>query len=133
MASIENVRLEIVERNAAAAVLVTYSLVGSPEDIQQRRSYSETVELIGVDEGAGEDGRNETIRGSRSDEQVTFPLATPERRRLLALQASALDEDQPFNPFSPVPHPDEIRARVTLTLFPSTTVSALSATLVLHK
>ncbi len=130
MASIQNVRLEIVENQGAAAALVTFNLIPSPQDVQEHRTYSETVELIGVDQGAGEDGIDELIPGSRSIASVTFPLPAPGRKRLIALQGSSLDEDRPSGPivgFTDNP-PDEIRARVTL----SFGVIAESGTVPLH-
>lgn len=129
MASIQNVRLEIVENQGAAAALVTYKLVPSAQDVLERRTYVETVELIGVDRIAGEDGRDEPIPGGRSDGAVTFPIASPERRRLLAVPAGSLDEDPQNNPIFILSEEDEIRARVTLT----SSVSAESDILVLHE
>ena len=129
MASIQNVTLEIVENQGAAAALVTFNLIGSLEDVQQRRTYVETIELIGVDRIPGEDGRDELIPDGRSDAAVTFPLATPKRTRLLALPAARLDEDPASSPFVASSDEDEIRARVTLT----SPVSAESNIVVLHE
>jgi hypothetical protein len=119
MASIQNVLLQIVENQGAAAALVTYRLVGDPQDVQQQRRYSEVVELVGVDEGPGEDGQNELIPGGRVDAVAAFTVATLDRSRLLAVPSSALDEDPGRSgPFGIFKNRDEVRARVTLTQIP---------------
>jgi hypothetical protein len=132
MASIQNVRLQIVENGGAAAALVTFRVTGSQQDVQQHRTYAEIVELIGVDRIPGEDGHDEPIPFGRSEGSVIFNVATLERTRLLALPAAGLDEDKsatgPIVTAS-LGQPDEIRARVTLT----SSVSAESAILVLHE
>ncbi len=129
MPSIQDVRLQIVENEGAAAALVTFRVNGSPQDVVQQRTYAEIVELIGVDKIDGEDGQDEPIPFGRSEGAVTFSAATLPRTRLLALPAAGLNEDK-----SPGPHsgagdllPDEIRARVTLA------VSAESEIVVLHQ
>lgn len=144
MTAIQNVRLEIVENQDAAAALVSFELQASPTDLLAGLTYVETVELIGLDRIAGEDGRDEPIPGGRSDGSVTFPrqpLATSEapvplgklhRRRLLALPAARLDEDPAASPLIGISDADELRARVTLSRS-SRRFSALSNTLVLHR
>lgn len=131
MASIQNVRLQIVENEGAAAALVTFRLNGSPQDVQQQRTYAEIVELIGVDKIDGEDGQDEAIPFGRSEGAVTFSALTLPRTRLLALPAAGLNEDKmPSGPVSGAFAdllPDEIRARVTLA------VSAESEIVVLHE
>lgn len=127
MAVVQSVHLEIVENQGAAAALVTYRLRGSAQDVQHQRLYRETVELIGVDEESGEDGRNELIPGGLVfDGTLTFANTAVFDRppRLLALPAAALDEDPGAGPFGLFPKPDEIRARVTLTQVPPPPVSA---------
>jgi hypothetical protein len=131
MASIQNLRLQIVENEGAAAALVTFRVNGSPQDVQQQRTYAEIVELIGVDKIDGEDGQDEPIPFGRSEGTVTFTAPTHPRTRLLALPAAALNEDKiPSGPLSSAGAdllPDEIRARVMLA------VSAESEIVVLHK
>ena len=135
MPTIQNVRLEIVENQGAAAALVTYRLAFTSQDLGQSPNYVETVELIGVD-ASPEDGQDDAIPGSRSDAAVTLAVGATERRRLIALQGTSLDEDKaPPGPIAGggVPTPDEIRARVTLTPLPGAPVSAVSdPPLVLH-
>lgn len=126
MASIQNVRLEIVENQGAAAALVTYELFGSARDLQLHRTYIESIRLFGVDEKAGEDGQNEMIAAARFDGSVTFPIATPNQTRLMALPASALDEDPSPGPVNVALQEDEIKAVVTLTPATPATVIANS-------
>jgi hypothetical protein len=60
----------------------------------------------------------------------------PERRRLIALQGTALDEDQDGTGpggIAALPRPDEIRARVTLSPPPGASISGESDILVLHQ
>jgi len=143
MTAIQNVRLEIVENQDAAAALVSFELQADPTDLLAGLTYVETVELIGVDRIAGEDGRDEPIPGGRSEGSVTFPRqplvagvpvppAKLQRRRLLALPAARLDEDPAAGPLIGISDADEIRARVTLSRS-SRRFSALSNTLVLHR
>ena len=143
MTAIQNVRLEIVENQDAAAALVSFELQADPTDLLAGLTYVETVELIGVDRIAGEDGRDEPIPGGRSEASVTFPPqplvagvpvppAKLQRRRLLALPAARLDEDPAAGPLIGISDADEIRARVTLSRS-SRRFSALSNTLVLHR
>jgi hypothetical protein len=124
MASIQNVVLQIVENQGAAAALVTYRLIGTAQDVQQQRRYRETVELVGVDEGPGEDGVNELIPGGRFDAVAVFTVPTLNRSRLLAVPSTALDEDPGKGPFGIFPNRDEIRARVTLGQIPPPPVTA---------
>jgi hypothetical protein len=132
MASIQNVTLQIVENEGAAAALVSFQVIGNAQDNAENRIYAETVELIGVDEGPNEDGRNEFIQGGRSNGALRFPLLTPNRTRLIAVPAARLDEDPPNHPAGGLATPDEIRARVTLTLA-AQPVFAESNTLILHQ
>ncbi len=130
MASIQNVRLQIVENEGAAAALVTFRVNGSPQDVVQQRTYAEIVELIGVDKIDGEDDQDEPIPFGRSEGAVTFSAATLPRTRLLALPAAGLNEDKISGPLAAAAIdllPDEIRARVTLA------VSAESEIVVLHQ
>jgi hypothetical protein len=125
MASIQNVVLQIVENQGAAAALVTYRLVGSPQDVQLQRRYRETVELVGVDEGPGEDGSNELIPGGRFDAVAAFTVPALNRSRLLAVPSAALDEDPGRSgPLAMFRNRDEIRARVTLVQIPPPAVTA---------
>ena len=125
MALIQNVRLEIVENQGAAAALVTYTLTGSARDVQQHRTYLESIRLFGVDEVAGEDGQDDIIAAIGFDGAVTFPIATTSQSRLLALPARFLDEDSSPGPLGFPPAEDEIRARVTLT--PSSPTTAIAS------
>ncbi len=136
MPTIQNVRLEIVENQGAAAALVTYRLAFTSQDLGQSPNYIETVELIGVDKIPGEDGQDDPIPGSRSETPVTVTVGTTERRRLIALQGTSIDEDKgAAGPIGAIQAtPDEIRARVTLTPLPGAPVSAVSdPPLVLHQ
>jgi hypothetical protein len=130
MASIQNVRLEIVENQGSAVAQVSYTLTGSQQDADHQHAYREVVELIGVDEGPGEDGQNELIPGGLVfNGAVTFANTTPINRppRLLPLPSSALDEDPGrIFPNAIFPKEDEIRARVTLTQIPPPPVIANS-------
>ncbi|HEX8223691.1 MAG TPA: hypothetical protein VF605_07745 [Allosphingosinicella sp.] len=135
MPTIHNVRLEIVENHGAAAALVTYRLAFNSLDLGEPLKFFETVQLIGVDTIAGEDGQDDLIPGGRSDTKVTLSFTVPERRRLIALQGTSLDEDKdaPGPAISSV-RPDEIRARVTLTPPQGLPVTAVSdPPLVLHR
>ena len=135
MPTIQNVRLEIVENQGAAAALVTYRLAFNSQDLGQPLQFLETVELIGVDTVPGEDGQNDPIVGGRSDAKVTLSVTAPERRRLIALQGTSLDEDKgPAGPIATAltPTPDEIRAQVTLTPLAGLPVRGASEPLVLH-
>ena len=116
MASIENVQLKLFENQGHAAALVTYRLRGSAQDVQQQSRYTEVIELIGVDEGPGEDGHNEFIPGaSLVAGTVVFANTAALNRpdRVLPLPSSALDEDRAGGPFgSAIIMEDEIsRAR----------------------
>ncbi|HMI40333.1 MAG TPA: hypothetical protein VK485_03760 [Sphingomicrobium sp.] len=108
MASIRNnVLLHIVEGQGNARVEVSYTVDASAEDLEHQQSYRAVVELIGVDEGPGEDGRSEVIpNGQIVDEPVTFSLP---RTVVKDISAGILDEDP-----GPFPRRDEIRARITL-------------------
>jgi hypothetical protein len=128
MPSIQNVRLEIVENQGAAAALVTFSLIGTSQDLAGPGIYTQIVELIGVDRAPKEDGIDEPIPGSRSETLVTFPFSPSQRKQLIALNAGSLDEDGPLFPAIALSDEDEIQARVTL----SSAVSAVSNTVVLH-
>lgn len=112
MATIRNnVLLHIVESQGNASVEVSYAVDAGPEDIQHHQSYRAVVELIGVDEGPGEDGRNEVIpNGLIADLPVTFGASQTVVKKI---SAAILDEDP-----GPIIRRDEIRARVTL--FPET-------------
>lgn len=132
MPSIEKLSLRIEESEGAGAALVTYQLIGSPQDNAQKRVYVETVELIGVDRLLGEDGRDDVIATARIGNSVVFPLATPDQQRLIALPAARLNEDLPTGPFDRTAERDEIRARVTLRRAATATVSAESKTVFLH-
>jgi hypothetical protein len=134
MPTIHNVRLEIAENQGAAAALVTYRVAFNSQDLGEPLKFFETVELIGVD--AGEDGQNDPIPGGRSFAKVTLSINAPERRRLIALQGTSLDEDKdaagPLSTAALV-RPDEIRAHVTLTSQSGRSVSAGSEPLLLHQ
>jgi hypothetical protein len=116
MPSIENLRLELEERQGAAAALVTYNLRGTPQDVLQQTRYFELVQLIGDDKGPGEDGVDEVIfNDAIFGDSIVFTSTASVARpaRLIALPSSALDEDPGNGPFQ-FPRVDEIRARVTV-------------------
>ena len=114
MATIGNVRLRITEQQGRADALVTYTVTGSEEDIEEQLRYVEIVELIGVDASPGEDGTDDSIPGGRTVDLLRFPLAVSQRRHPFDLPSSALDEDRRLGPDVAFPFEDEIRARVTL-------------------
>lgn len=134
MPTIQNVRLEIVENQGAAAALVTYRLAFNSQDLGHPLNYVETVELIGVDPLPREDGQDDPIPGGRVDNAVTFSPNAAEGRRLIALQGTSLNEDKDATgPIAIAVQPDEIRARVTLSPHPGASISAVSdPPLVLH-
>lgn len=111
MASVDNVKLKLVENQGAAAALVTYRVKGSVTD-GQGRTFTERVELIGVDAIAGEDGVDEVIPGVGFQRSLISPFGILQRSQLLALQGSSLDEDRNLGPIDL--RVDEIQARVTL-------------------
>lgn len=121
MASIGPVTLAIViDQQEGARLRVKYNALGNAQDVAQHRTYLETIELIGVDEGAGEDGQSEPIPGGRIVTLFSFQNATTPRERFVTVPS--LDEDK-----GPSGHPillvDEIRARVTLAPVSTTPVS----------
>ncbi|MEA3012732.1 MAG: hypothetical protein QOD42_1277 [Sphingomonadales bacterium] len=125
MATIESVHLELKEQLGAAAALVTYTMRGSLQDVQQQTRYAELVQLVGDDVGPGEDGQNELIPNGELSfaESLAFASSAPVTRvRLLALPSKSVDED-PSGPFHTPQEEDEIRARVTLTRILSTVVA----------
>jgi hypothetical protein len=112
MVAISDVSLFIAERDGKAFAEVSYRVLPTGQDFALKRSFREIVELIGVDEGVGEDGHSEVIRNGRIyDELLAFGTSdsTPGRTRAVNLASADLDEDP-----GPVPRRDEIRARVTL-------------------
>ncbi|HEU0100632.1 MAG TPA: hypothetical protein VFQ67_17870 [Allosphingosinicella sp.] len=112
MATIGNVNLTIVQdQQTGARLRVSYNALGDAQDVTQHRTYVETIELFGVDEGAGEDGQNELIPGGRVVNLFSFQAATTPRSREILV--ASLDEDK-FPNGLPIPLRDEIRARVTL-------------------
>src|SRR5689334_10130480 len=114
MASIQGVKLELVENQGNAAALVTYTMFGNADDVNDRRTFREIVELMGIDEGAGEDGQNNRIaNGLVFNGSVMFVDGNPiERRLLIPLTSAALDEDP--SPVGGAPNEDEIKAQVSL-------------------
>ncbi|HEX8238199.1 MAG TPA: hypothetical protein VF574_00485 [Allosphingosinicella sp.] len=134
MPNILNVRLEIVENQGAAAALVTYTIAFNSLDLGQPLKFIETVELVGVDKIAGEDGQDDPIPGGRSDARVTLSFTETERHRLIALRGTSLDEDKDgFGPAIGAVRPDEIRALVTLTPPQGLPIRGRSDFLVLHQ
>ena len=119
MASISNVLLRIFEgvpASGQALVQVSYTVTATLHDAPHQQSYRELVQLLGDDEGAGEDGHSELIaNGTIYDGTVTFSNSavafTQTRERTVPV--AILDEDP-----GPFIRPDEIRARVTLTALP---------------
>jgi len=120
MASISNVLLRIFEGVPApgqALVQVSYTVTATLHDAPHQQAYRELVQLVGDDEGAGEDGHSELIaNGTIFDGTVTFSTSavafTQIRERTIPV--AILDEDP-----GPFIRPDEIRARVTLTALPA--------------
>jgi hypothetical protein len=119
MATIETVTLTLTENQDTdtARFVVRYRLRGSLQDVQQQRVYRELIELIGVDEGAGEDGHNELIPGGAvfvgtGGFSNTNSVNRPPR--ILVVPRSAINEDVRPAPISAIPLRDEIRARLTL-------------------
>jgi hypothetical protein len=120
MASISNVLLRIFEGVPApgqALVQVSYTLTATLHDAPHQQSYRELVQLLGDDEGAGEDGHSELIpNGTIFDGTVTFSTSavafTQSHERTIPV--ALLDEDP-----GPFIRADEIRARVTLTALPA--------------
>ncbi len=119
MAIIENVTLTLTESQETdtARFIVRCRLRGSLQDVQQQRVYRELIELIGVDEGAGEDGQNELIPGGAvfvgtvGFANTNFVDRPP---RFLVVPRSAINEDIRPAPLAGLPLRDEIRARLTL-------------------
>jgi hypothetical protein len=119
MATIESVTLTLTEspETDTARFVVRYRLRGSAQDVQQQRVYRELIELIGVDEGIGEDGHNEPIPGgSVFVGTVGFSNTNAFDRppRILVVPRSAINEDIRPAPLSAIPLRDEIRAQLTL-------------------
>lgn len=127
MASIQNVRLSIfdnIQSPGNALVQVSYKIVSTHHDVAHEQRYRELVQLIGMDEGPGEDGRSEPLP---IDPIWDGPFAFGgfasafEHTREKIIPIGALAED-PFFKRS------EIRARVTLEPLPPATVSSESNT-----
>jgi hypothetical protein len=118
MASISNVRLEIFENREPALVRVSYRVQATHHDGPHEQAYREVVELIGVDEGVGEDGQNEVI-SVISDGVVVFTTSQAAFQRGPEKQVprSLLDEDGGI-----IARRDELRARVSLVPLPPRTV-----------
>lgn len=121
MVAIRDVHLEVVENQGAVAALVTYRIVGAPEDAAGPSNLIESVELIGVDTIAGEDGHDEAIPDLFLYDKVTFPFGILHRSRLFVCQAGALDEDSGNGSLGA--RVDEIQARVMLAR--STNIAAM--------
>src|SRR3712207_6012461 len=116
MASIGNVQLTITESDGVAAASVTYTLLGSAEDVQLHQNYTEVVELIGSDPRPLEDGRDDPLPVTKAEGSVVFTnTSSIGRSKLFAMPASALNEDLGPTFLGR----DEIKARVTLTPVPT--------------
>jgi hypothetical protein len=115
MASISNVVLRIFEGVPVAGqalVQVSYTLTATLHDAPHQQVYRELVQLVGDDQGRGEDGQSELIAGGTIfDGNVTFTTSsvafTQSHERTIPV--AILDEDP-----GPFIRTDEIRARVTL-------------------
>jgi hypothetical protein len=128
MPSIGPVTLKIVEASGQTGITITYTIRGTPDDIAQNVVYDERVELIGVDQGAGEDGHDELIASAFPVTQMQFgPTTSRSRSHSAALPAALFDEDPSLNIT-----PDEIQARVTLTRHLIATSAQRSNVVVLH-
>jgi len=108
MAAIGPVLLDIqkVPDNLGADVEVRYTVRFDDSDVRTNRAYTETIELIGVDDGPL-NTRDEVIRtvfsnAVRADARTSADIARGPAR----VQRRELNEDKPGR--------DEIRARVTL-------------------
>ena len=116
MASISNVLLRIFEGVPVAGqalVQVSYTLNATLHDAPHQQAYRELVQLVGDDQGPGEDGQSELIaNGTIFDGTVVFTTSTVAftQSHERTVPVAILDEDP-----GPFIRPDEIRARVTLT------------------
>ena len=116
MASISNVLLRIFEGVPVAGqalVQVSYTLNATLHDAPHQQAYRELVQLVGDDQGRGEDGQSELIvNGTIFDGTVVFTTSTVAftQSHERTVPIAILDEDP-----GPFIRPDEIRARVTLT------------------
>ena len=116
MASISNVLLRIFEGIPVAGqalVQVSYTLTATLHDAPHQQAYRELVQLVGDDQGPGEDGQSELIaNGTIFDGTVVFTTSTVAftQSHERTVPIAILDEDP-----GPFIRPDEIRARVTLT------------------
>lgn len=124
MATIEDVHLEIIDALPHAVARVSYKLKGDAEDREQKRSYAEVVEILGVDQDEGEDGKDDLIAGARFEGIATFPGTAPNRRRDIPLRNT--DEDPGLHIPIPLPIRDEFQARVTLRRISTTRVRETS-------
>ena len=127
MASISNVTLRIFENVPVAGqalVQVGYTLTATLHDAPHQQSYRELVQLVGDDEGPGEDGTSETLAGGTIfDGTVTFTTSTVAftQSHERTVPVSILDEDGGI-----IIRGDEIRARVTLIPLPPVNPTRLS-------
>lgn len=116
MASVSNVRLEIFEQQGSALVRASFTVQATLHDAPHQQSYRELVQLVGVDEGIGEDGTNELLaNGTISDDVISFSTSAVAivRIRERTVPIAVLDEDPGI-----IPRRDELRARVTLIPLP---------------
>ena len=111
MVSIEGLHLDIVEEHGRRTAVVTYRLLGGPQNGDHER-HTEKVELLGDDNRPGEDGIDDFI--AQKFELVLLPLSDPRRRHTFVLSAAQLDEDRGANPNVIDLFEDEIVARVTI-------------------
>lgn len=125
MASISNVRLQIVETSGSANILVSYRLDATNGDGANGQAYRELVQLVGVDIGPGEDGRSELISGGTLWDGVvkfsTSQVRFDQSRETPFINSSILDEDGGL-----FIKEDEIQALVTLIPLPPESPSAVS-------
>lgn len=124
MATIEDVHLEIIDALPHAMARVTYKVKPTDDDVPQKRSYSEVVEIFGVDQDEGEDGKDDPIAGARFEGITTFPGAAPNRRKEIPLRNT--DEDPGLHVPIPFPIRDEFQARVTLRRISSSRIRGTS-------
>ena len=127
MATIANLKLEILEEGGFAVAKVQYEMRPSAQDVLLKRRFREVAELIGDDSGPGEDGISEPIpNGTLFSAVTTFASATPVKRSpRIPLLSTALDED-PSGPVAANFKEDEIVAQVTLTPITVPTVRSRS-------
>lgn len=100
-------------------VRVNFAVRFSQFDMITQLQYQECVQIFGVDQIAGEDNSDDLLSGISltnvgpeliNDPPSPFPQPIAFRSVQMPVSRGLLDEDR-----APVPNPDELQARVTLT------------------